>query len=209
MKRMSDHGWTVTGLDAAVGAVRQIQEELGLKAIVGTLPHPELQPGSFDGHHDVAFAGACPSAPRDFTRGVRLTRTRRQAHCGLSEHRQLGVSTVSIVVVRVGCAAASGSLYADDVAGNADDRRLRCATGASDSAQRLAAFQCEVGDAEPLRDRVAAGVVVEAVSEGDRVVDPCSRFKRLHVGRGGTSEVSRGSIHIELLTAPAVSHALM
>jgi 2-polyprenyl-3-methyl-5-hydroxy-6-metoxy-1,4-benzoquinol methylase len=48
MKRMSDQGWTVTGLDAAVGAVRQVQEELGLKALVGSLPHPELGPGSFD-----------------------------------------------------------------------------------------------------------------------------------------------------------------
>lgn len=48
MKRMADQGWTVTGLDAAVGAVRQIQEELGLRALVGSLPHPELAPGSFD-----------------------------------------------------------------------------------------------------------------------------------------------------------------
>ncbi len=48
MKRMADQGWRVTGLDAAVGAVREIQEELGLRAIVGSLPHPELAPGSFD-----------------------------------------------------------------------------------------------------------------------------------------------------------------
>ena len=48
LKRMADQGWEVTGLDAAVGAVRQIQEELGLKALVGSLPHPELPPGSFD-----------------------------------------------------------------------------------------------------------------------------------------------------------------
>jgi 2-polyprenyl-3-methyl-5-hydroxy-6-metoxy-1,4-benzoquinol methylase len=48
MKRMADQGWRVTGLDAAVGAVREIQEGLGLRALVGTLPHPELTPGSFD-----------------------------------------------------------------------------------------------------------------------------------------------------------------
>lgn len=48
LKRMADQGWQVTGLDAAVGAVRQVQEELGLKALVGSLPHPELRPGSFD-----------------------------------------------------------------------------------------------------------------------------------------------------------------
>jgi SAM-dependent methyltransferase len=48
LKRMADQGWKVTGLDAAVGAVRQIQEELGLEALVGSLPHPELRPCSFD-----------------------------------------------------------------------------------------------------------------------------------------------------------------
>ena len=48
LKRMADHGWTVTGLDAAVGAVRRVQEELGLAAVVGTLPHPALAPASFD-----------------------------------------------------------------------------------------------------------------------------------------------------------------
>ena len=48
MKRMADQGWTVTGLDAAVGAVRHIQEELGLRALVGSLPHPNLRPASFD-----------------------------------------------------------------------------------------------------------------------------------------------------------------
>jgi 2-polyprenyl-3-methyl-5-hydroxy-6-metoxy-1,4-benzoquinol methylase len=48
MKRMADCGWQVTGLDAAVGAVRQVQEGLGLRALVGSLPHPDLRPGSFD-----------------------------------------------------------------------------------------------------------------------------------------------------------------
>ena len=48
MKRMADQGWQVTGLDAAVGAVREIQEGLGLRALVGSLPHPDLAPGSFD-----------------------------------------------------------------------------------------------------------------------------------------------------------------
>jgi SAM-dependent methyltransferase len=48
LKRMADQGWQVIGLDAAVGAVRQVQEELGLTALVGSLPHPDLRPGSFD-----------------------------------------------------------------------------------------------------------------------------------------------------------------
>ena len=48
LKRMADHGWAVTGLDAAVGAVRRVQDELGLTALVGTLPHPDLAPASFD-----------------------------------------------------------------------------------------------------------------------------------------------------------------
>jgi SAM-dependent methyltransferase len=45
---MADQGWQVTGLDAAVGAVHTIRDELGLSALVGTLPHPDLQPCSFD-----------------------------------------------------------------------------------------------------------------------------------------------------------------
>lgn len=48
LKRMADQGWNVTGLDAAVGAVREVQDELGLNALVGSLPHPDLRPGSFD-----------------------------------------------------------------------------------------------------------------------------------------------------------------
>ena len=48
LKRMADQGWNVTGLDAAVGAVREIEEELGLRALAGSLPHPDLRPGTFD-----------------------------------------------------------------------------------------------------------------------------------------------------------------
>jgi SAM-dependent methyltransferase len=48
LKRMADRGWQVTGLDASVGAGRAVQEELGLKVLTGSLPHPELRPCSFD-----------------------------------------------------------------------------------------------------------------------------------------------------------------
>ncbi len=48
LKTMADQGWNVTGLDASIGAVEQARERLGLTALVGTLPHPELRPGSFD-----------------------------------------------------------------------------------------------------------------------------------------------------------------
>ena len=48
LKRMADQGWDVTGLDANVGAVQSVQEELGLNAVVGTLPHGDLRPGSFE-----------------------------------------------------------------------------------------------------------------------------------------------------------------
>jgi SAM-dependent methyltransferase len=44
---MAEQGWQVTGLDASVGAVKTVRE-LGLKALVGTLPHPDLKPSSFD-----------------------------------------------------------------------------------------------------------------------------------------------------------------
>ena len=48
LKTRADQGWQVTGLDAAVGAVNRVRDEHGLTALVGTLPHPDLRPGSFD-----------------------------------------------------------------------------------------------------------------------------------------------------------------
>ena len=48
LKTMADQQWQVTGLDAMVGAVQQVRDTHGLPALVGTLPHPDLQPGSFD-----------------------------------------------------------------------------------------------------------------------------------------------------------------
>ena len=48
LQRMAGQGWRVTGLDAAAGAVHRIRDELGLSALTGTLPHPDLQPCSFD-----------------------------------------------------------------------------------------------------------------------------------------------------------------
>ena len=48
LKRMADQGWQVTGLDSAAGTVERVRRELGLSAITGSLPHPDLKPGSFD-----------------------------------------------------------------------------------------------------------------------------------------------------------------
>jgi SAM-dependent methyltransferase len=48
LHRMHQQGWKVTGLDVAGPAVERIRSELGLTALVGTLPHPQLQPASFD-----------------------------------------------------------------------------------------------------------------------------------------------------------------
>ena len=48
LKTMAEQGWQVTGLDAAVGVVQHVREQHGLTALVGTLPHAELRPGSFD-----------------------------------------------------------------------------------------------------------------------------------------------------------------
>jgi SAM-dependent methyltransferase len=41
-------GWTVTGLDISTVAVERIRNQLGLRAMLGTLPHPELESTSFD-----------------------------------------------------------------------------------------------------------------------------------------------------------------
>lgn len=48
LERMHRQGWHVTGLDASPAAVEAVHAQLGLPALVGTLPHPDLQSGSFD-----------------------------------------------------------------------------------------------------------------------------------------------------------------
>jgi 2-polyprenyl-3-methyl-5-hydroxy-6-metoxy-1,4-benzoquinol methylase len=48
LERMRRQHWQVTGLDISSVAVERIRKELGLRALVGSLPHPELEPGSFD-----------------------------------------------------------------------------------------------------------------------------------------------------------------
>lgn len=48
LKRMADLGWQVVGIDMAETAVRAVTDELGLSAFVGSLPHPELKPCSFE-----------------------------------------------------------------------------------------------------------------------------------------------------------------
>jgi len=47
LSRMRELGWEVTGLDFSPRAVAAVKER-GIKALEGTLPHPELSPGSFD-----------------------------------------------------------------------------------------------------------------------------------------------------------------
>ncbi len=48
LQRMHRQGWQVLGLDASAGAVHQVRTQLGLPALVGTLPHPELTAEGFD-----------------------------------------------------------------------------------------------------------------------------------------------------------------
>jgi len=45
---MRAQGWQVTGLDVSAETVERIRAELGIRAFIGTLPHPELEPESFD-----------------------------------------------------------------------------------------------------------------------------------------------------------------
>ncbi len=47
-RQLHKDGWRVTGLDLSPRAVRHVRERLGLEAIEGTLPHPDLLPASFD-----------------------------------------------------------------------------------------------------------------------------------------------------------------
>lgn len=48
LKTMADQGWQVTGLDASAVVVEHVREHHGLPALVGSLPHSDLAPGSFD-----------------------------------------------------------------------------------------------------------------------------------------------------------------
>jgi 2-polyprenyl-3-methyl-5-hydroxy-6-metoxy-1,4-benzoquinol methylase len=48
LQRMHRCGWQVTGLDVSAKVIQRIRSELGLRALVGSLPHPELVPESFD-----------------------------------------------------------------------------------------------------------------------------------------------------------------
>src|SRR5437588_3368376 len=48
LTRMRGLSWKVTGLDVSAAAVERVRKELGLEALVGSLPHPDLQPASFD-----------------------------------------------------------------------------------------------------------------------------------------------------------------
>jgi 2-polyprenyl-3-methyl-5-hydroxy-6-metoxy-1,4-benzoquinol methylase len=47
LRRMKAIGWTCTGLDFSADAVEAVRAG-GIAALQGTLPHPELSPGSFD-----------------------------------------------------------------------------------------------------------------------------------------------------------------
>jgi SAM-dependent methyltransferase len=48
LARMRQRGWNVTGLDTSTATVQHLRGELGLSALVGSLPHPELADCSFD-----------------------------------------------------------------------------------------------------------------------------------------------------------------
>jgi 2-polyprenyl-3-methyl-5-hydroxy-6-metoxy-1,4-benzoquinol methylase len=48
LAQMHSQNWQVTGLDISAAAVQRVRDELGLRAVVGSLPHPDLRPGSFD-----------------------------------------------------------------------------------------------------------------------------------------------------------------
>jgi 2-polyprenyl-3-methyl-5-hydroxy-6-metoxy-1,4-benzoquinol methylase len=48
LARMHHQGWTVTGIDASRETAARASAAVGVPVIVGTLPHPDLAPGSFD-----------------------------------------------------------------------------------------------------------------------------------------------------------------
>ena len=48
LERMHHQAWQVTGIDVSASVVHQFRSRTGLRALVGTLPHPDLRPGDFD-----------------------------------------------------------------------------------------------------------------------------------------------------------------
>lgn len=48
LERMRRQGWHVTGVDISPQAIHMVRRELGLPALLGSLPHEDLEPGSFD-----------------------------------------------------------------------------------------------------------------------------------------------------------------
>jgi SAM-dependent methyltransferase len=48
LHRMNRLGWRAIGLDISSVAIERVRGRLGLDALVGTLPHPELPAGGFD-----------------------------------------------------------------------------------------------------------------------------------------------------------------
>ena len=48
LAHMAGQSWQVTGIDTSTMAVQRARTDLGLRALVGTLPHPDLKPSSFE-----------------------------------------------------------------------------------------------------------------------------------------------------------------
>jgi SAM-dependent methyltransferase len=48
LKEMDARGWRVTGMDFSPAMVHRVREQLGLAAVEGSLPHPDLAAGSFE-----------------------------------------------------------------------------------------------------------------------------------------------------------------
>lgn len=46
--KMQELGWNVTGMDFNAEAARQVQDRFGIPVHVGTLPHPDVPPETFD-----------------------------------------------------------------------------------------------------------------------------------------------------------------
>ena len=56
LELMHLQGWRVVGLDISEEVVGRIRRELDLPALAGTLPHPQLPPGTVRRRDHVAFA---------------------------------------------------------------------------------------------------------------------------------------------------------
>ena len=106
MKRMREFGWLVEGIDVSRAVANRLGVGAGIRVHIGTLPHPNVRPESFEAvtmWHSLEHVHS-PRGPQGGTRGAAAGRNSRRQR---SQFRIVVASALSAALVRVGVAATS------------------------------------------------------------------------------------------------------